>query len=633
MAPLTKDTFEIAKPAGESVVSQSANQVKPASGHLRSDAVSQEVAVRVHGSKVKDIVLGTTPHTEPFEEQTITMIIFPEGAVLKMITGVNVGQMLVLTNLKSRQDAICRVVKVRPNANLAAYVEVEFTNRQPGYWGVSFQSDGSSGTSQAAPPPIAEAPALAEPQKPAHEMFSASAPPPIAPARKPFDVNSSLKEVKPGVAPSQAPTPPAKPAPSFISIGVQEEVQPAASATATIKPGLSRESMHESFAPFSPKSPAASENPPASPASLSMSELRGDVEAEQLDSVAALESTVADERELPVAVASSPSPDMSHSTFGSFAGGATLTTIRSTSSETFGAAVDANEIASGSHGLAPRLNGIWIAACVGLLIAGVGGGLFYLRGHSASRGPAAGLPAAAPAPQSASAAQPRVPTSIGVLSTADAVQNPSANVSASPVTQQNAANAPAATVNATADNGKPLNTISEAPALPVAAKKQAAPKLTSDMMSQALNAHPSSTQREDAGTADAPSLEDDSTPVPSTDTIPGISSSNSMAKLAPPTIQPEGPVKIGGDVKEPRLVSSALPVYPIGAMQAGVQGDVVIQTTIDKEGKVVQMSVVSGPTPLRQAALDALRRWKYEPSTLDGQPVAVQMQVTIKFRR
>src|SRR5208282_6583842 len=144
-----------ANPAGETVASQSTNQTKPASGHMRSDAVSLEVAVRVHGSKVKDVVLGTTPHTEPFEEQTITMIIFPQGAVLKMITPVNSGQMLVLTNLKSRQDAICRVIKVRPNANLAAYVEVEFTNRQPGYWGVSFPSDGPAPAASAKVAPAA----------------------------------------------------------------------------------------------------------------------------------------------------------------------------------------------------------------------------------------------------------------------------------------------------------------------------------------------------------------------------------------------------------------------------------------------------------------------------------------------
>jgi protein TonB len=93
------------------------------------------------------------------------------------------------------------------------------------------------------------------------------------------------------------------------------------------------------------------------------------------------------------------------------------------------------------------------------------------------------------------------------------------------------------------------------------------------------------------------------------------------------------PARIGGDVKEPRLITSALPVYPLGAKQAGVEGDVVVNTTIDKNGSVVGMKIVSGPVLLRQAALDALGRWKYEPSRLNGQPVAVQMQVTIKFRR
>jgi periplasmic protein TonB len=44
------------------------------------------------------------------------------------------------------------------------------------------------------------------------------------------------------------------------------------------------------------------------------------------------------------------------------------------------------------------------------------------------------------------------------------------------------------------------------------------------------------------------------------------------------------------------------------------------------------MHVVSGPLMLRGSALDALKRWKYEPSSLNGEPVEVQMQITIKFR-
>ncbi len=73
-------------------------------------------------------------------------------------------------------------------------------------------------------------------------------------------------------------------------------------------------------------------------------------------------------------------------------------------------------------------------------------------------------------------------------------------------------------------------------------------------------------------------------------------------------------------------------MYPSVAKNAHVQGDVVVDTQIDKNGNVARMKVTSGPMMLRQAALDAVRKWKYEPSTLDGQPVTVEMLVTVKFR-
>src|SRR6202050_2825800 len=140
MAPLTKDSLEVSTSVAETQISDAGSQPKQSSGQLRADAVSMEIPVKVHGSRVTEVVREVTPHTEPFEEQTTTMIVFPQGGVLRMSTAVNTGQMLVLTNLKSRQDAICRVVKVRTFSNAQGYVEIEFTHSQPGYWGVNFPS-------------------------------------------------------------------------------------------------------------------------------------------------------------------------------------------------------------------------------------------------------------------------------------------------------------------------------------------------------------------------------------------------------------------------------------------------------------------------------------------------------------
>jgi TonB family protein len=101
--------------------------------------------------------------------------------------------------------------------------------------------------------------------------------------------------------------------------------------------------------------------------------------------------------------------------------------------------------------------------------------------------------------------------------------------------------------------------------------------------------------------------------------------------LAPPP-KVQSPEPVGGRVQPPRLLSSVLPVYPVMARQARLEGDVTVQADIDTNGHIVRMKVISGPLPFRVAAMDALRQWKYEPSRLNDQPVPAQLIVTIKFR-
>jgi protein TonB len=83
---------------------------------------------------------------------------------------------------------------------------------------------------------------------------------------------------------------------------------------------------------------------------------------------------------------------------------------------------------------------------------------------------------------------------------------------------------------------------------------------------------------------------------------------------------------------EPKLISSTRPAYPQLAKQGNVEGDVVITADIDATGKVIAARATAGPAYLRQAAVDAVRNWKYEPANLNGKPTSAQITIKIQFR-
>lgn len=107
---------------------------------------------------------------------------------------------------------------------------------------------------------------------------------------------------------------------------------------------------------------------------------------------------------------------------------------------------------------------------------------------------------------------------------------------------------------------------------------------------------------------------------------------NTGAKpLAPPPPTKAAPVRVGGRVRPPKAILQVQPTYPVLARQARIQGQVQIDAVLDEQGNVIEMKIVSGPPLLYQAALDALKRWKYEPTYLNDQPIAVQMIVNVTF--
>jgi protein TonB len=103
---------------------------------------------------------------------------------------------------------------------------------------------------------------------------------------------------------------------------------------------------------------------------------------------------------------------------------------------------------------------------------------------------------------------------------------------------------------------------------------------------------------------------------------------------APPPPEPEGPVRfvVGGNITEPKKISGPNPIYPEAARRARIQGVVVLECTIGKDGVVTETKVLRGlPLGLTEAATDAVRKWRFKASTLNGKPVEVLYILTVRF--
>jgi len=90
-------------------------------------------------------------------------------------------------------------------------------------------------------------------------------------------------------------------------------------------------------------------------------------------------------------------------------------------------------------------------------------------------------------------------------------------------------------------------------------------------------------------------------------------------------------VALSSGVASGLLIQKTLPVYPAIAKAAQVAGTVVLQATISKAGTIQNLHVLSGPSMLRQSALDAVGTWRYRPYLLNGQPVEVETTVSVVF--
>ncbi len=110
--------------------------------------------------------------------------------------------------------------------------------------------------------------------------------------------------------------------------------------------------------------------------------------------------------------------------------------------------------------------------------------------------------------------------------------------------------------------------------------------------------------------------------------IGGIISSTPMAvpKVATPTR-----VRVSQGVSQGLLVKRIQPNYPPLARQARIQGTVILQAEISKDGSIQNLHLISGHPMLAPAAIEAVKQWKYKPYLLNGEPVEVETQVQVNF--
>src|SRR5246127_2783716 len=148
MPPTLKDSFAL--PTGSEKPERATENAAGSDGISSAQPVALEVRVTVTGARA---VEGSEKR-EPFSETTNTVLVLANGAVIRLSSSVAPGQLLFLTNEKTKKEVVCQVVKSKNYRSASGYVELEFTESVVGFWGMRFPADRLG----AVPQPLASAP-------------------------------------------------------------------------------------------------------------------------------------------------------------------------------------------------------------------------------------------------------------------------------------------------------------------------------------------------------------------------------------------------------------------------------------------------------------------------------------------
>ena len=744
MAPIAKENDTLID-SPESSGRSSAGASAPSENAIKQQPVALEVPVSVNGART---VEGSAKR-EPFSETTKTVLIFGSGAVIRLASSVAPGQLLFLTNEKTKKEVVCQVVKSKNYRNVSGYVELEFTESVIGFWGMRFPSDRLGAAPQSTvtplsavgsaaatgvpvaplpaspivlPPPANGAPKIFE-SKPAAPTFIAPPTPvseiPVAPKPEPpvsqvpatpaslmpelpvnavplkptgpisstFDLPRTPEAHASIFAPSAQAfaAPPVvdvkslseEPVPGFIEPPPPDPLAPLAAAdaetealkrhTARLQEQLSSllfaEKTTEKPASAAPPAPAPviAESKPFDPFAeiLQFANKTGSAPikpAEPVKITPSSGSSVLDDEELKIpswleplarnaATPSSTSELIEREKAKRLSEQSTLDEIAPETTTdleeghtpelqapNFGSDLNFELTQPSSESVGPRKSGrglLYAAIAAGILLL-TGAGVWYFRQQSSSAVAATRpSPVASEPVRSSQSPSSSLPTN---SSEQQLQPSSSAQINAPLLTNSNTSKLDSAGISPVAVNGKQSssNSPGSGTVMNLASSEPVAAAPRKPSLGEVRLATPKVTKRGSSGD----SAESDAGLAFSGDEADSNHAALG-AGLASNSSQPAAPaaaLPVGGDVKQARLLASVPPSYPVLAKTQHISGDVRVDALIDANGHVTTMKVVSGPTLLHQAAMDALRQWKYQPATLNGNAVPMHLTVTIQFR-
>ena len=563
----------LTKPGSTAVMPENKSDQNP-----RSNPVCLEIGVTIRslpGEKDE----ASSGSAKPTREEARTVIVFDNGAVLRLTSNFPPGQAVILSNSQGR-DVVCRVVSTKNLPNVKGYIEVEFLEPTTDFWGIHKPEGQSLSSNPPAPAVVTQTKPLVQPQV---------APPQIVPT-----------------APPPAPPASARVAPALsepvVSIGKGPTFEDIADAVPMSPPPIVR-----------PKQP---ESTPRIPASRTPDD--------------STHATLQAARSYSPTSTSGPADELT-SLSRSWEGTQPPAHMPSSSQDILGKFSSSSATPSESRGKTPLIVG---GAAVILL--GLGAGIFFMRGGSSvtpSPAPVAAVskPALSDPPASANVPTPALVDQPVEAQATQAASLPPTIPATSSVPKETVATATPSAQQA--PRRQTSNVLSKQPNQVDVQPTEAVPPRPQVVRSLKMSAPTIEGQSGTMVDASVPTMEDAT--VSGAAGVPGgglISTSSHPARPPAPPVAFPTASSSGKAATEPKLMSSTRPAYPALAKQSSTEGDVVVAADIDANGKVVGAKAISGPMYLRQAAVDAVGNWKYEPATLNGRPTSAQVSVKIQFR-